>query len=139
MSSLSLNGHVYTVTPLPTKVGLRTFVRVGKMMGPGFVRLAAGGINKKDINSPEFGALIGDVFDRLDNPELESTVETIMNSVECDGAPMAQRWMAEFSGKIATLTKVLMFAITEHFGDFMNASASEQSSWGTAAAAKASK
>jgi len=138
MASLSLNGHIYTVTPLPTKIGLRTFVRVGKMMGPGLVRLASGGLDKKDLASPEFGALIGDVFDRLDNPELESTVETLMNSVECDGAPMAQRWMAEFSGKIATLTKVLMFAIQEHFGDFMNASASVQGSSGTAAS-KASK
>jgi hypothetical protein len=134
MASLNLDGHSYTVTPMPTKLGLRTFVRVGKMIGPGFMRLASGGFGQKDIASAEFGALIGDLFDRLDDPNLEAVVETIMDTVQEDGRPMSQRWMAEFSGKIGKLSKILIFAIQAHFGDFMSAFGSEPNSSASEAA-----
>ncbi len=118
---LQLDSSTYTATRLTVDVGLPTFVRVSKMMGPGFVRLLADPeFRKKDAAGPEMAALVADLFTRLDDPALMPTVATLMNTLEQDGKPMAQRWNTEFSGRLKTLCTVLLFLIQHHFGDFLS-------------------
>lgn len=121
--SLQLDGKVYTVAPLTVDVGLPTFVRVSKMMGPGFIRLLGGSLKGKDVAGPEMAELVADLFSRLDDPSLMPTVATLMDTVQENGAPLAQRWRTEFAGKLLTLCKIAMFAIQAHFGDFLSGSA----------------
>lgn len=128
MASLELNGKVYTCTPLPAKVGLRTAIRVGKMLGPAFTQMTDKSIQKASLASAEGAAVIARAFSDMDDPHLEEVLDTLMNSVEENGKPYGERWQFEMSGKLATLSQVIFFAIKTHFGDFMTAFAAPQSS-----------
>lgn len=126
---LQLDGKTYTISPLLVEIGLPTFVRVSKMMGPGFVRLIADPeLRKKDAAGPEMSTLVADLFTRLDDPQLMSTVATLMDTVQENGVPLAQRWRMEFSGRLLTLCKILLFTIQAHFGDFLKGFGSPESS-----------
>ncbi len=77
---------------------------------------------------PEMAALVSDLFTRLDDPTLMPTVKTLMDTVQENGAPMAQRWNTEFSGRLSALCRVLLFSIQAHFGDFLSDSGKPVSS-----------
>lgn len=128
MASLELNGKIYTVTPLTAKLGLRTAIRVGKMLGPAFTRLTDKSVQKNSLASAEGAAVIAQAFADMDDPHLEETLDVLMNTVEENGKPYGERWQTEMSGKLASLTQIIFFAIKTHFGDFMTAFATPQSS-----------
>lgn len=127
--ALYLDGKTYTVTPLLVDVGLPAFVRVSKMMGPGFVKLLGSpDLRNKEVLGPEIAELVSDLFTRLDDPTLMPTVAVLMDTVQENGNPMAQRWRTEFAGRLLTLSKILLYCVQAHFGDFLKGFSSPVSS-----------
>jgi hypothetical protein len=119
----TIDGATYAVTQFSATKSLKTFHRLGRMIGPAFGALtggaALGDVANANITAESFGTAIKALFESCDEATFERTVKDLLETTTKDGKPI--NFDLDFSGSIGTLFKVLAFVLEVNYSDFLGA------------------
>ena len=109
--SREIDGHLFDVGYLNTKVARKTWIKLLKSVGP-------------SLATAQDGNLGGAVELLASQSHLESsfeeTIATMMKVTTCDGRALVQCEQEVFKGKVGLTLKWLKFALEVNFKDFLD-------------------
>lgn len=114
-----INGKNYTITLLPTEVGLKVQEKIIKGLGPTFGVLADNAM-LGDVVFPEDKQLFTDMsialVKNMADLDMVGTIKILVASSYCNGTPI--EFNKHFAGNYGELYLLVEFALRENFGDF---------------------
>lgn len=117
----TIDGYQIAVTQLPAKRAMRLFHRLSQIGIPGFVQsmgsLASGADTKVDFAS--VGKSLEGVMQALDVDTFESVRDELLYAATIDGKTLLDLMDVELAGKIATVYRIMLFALESNYSDFL--------------------
>lgn len=129
MKTVKVDGYSYTLPLLGTIVGTRMLIKLINVSGEGIVSYIAttDKIDWKDFLAADIDMsvavqAIATMVGAIDEREIESYLDTLLNGLRCDGADVNVN--DHFRGRYRHMLKVLWEVIRYNYGDFFDSSQS---------------
>jgi hypothetical protein len=118
-----IDGHTYTLSPLPMFAGLEAWHMLVKMVGPAAI---AGALAVKEGGEPSgLGAALSATLGGSSTPEFVALTKKLLAgcrvTINGQSAELLSVADVHLQGKILTYFKILGFALEVHFADFFGA------------------
>lgn len=110
----TINGHEWRVTPFPGMEGVRTKVRLGKVLGPAFKA-----IDGDDIMDVNVGLLVASLFESVDEEKTPLLIKDLLRGTFVDGKDAYKTFDLLFQGNYTELYEGLAFVLSVNYGDFL--------------------
>lgn len=112
-----IDGAKYEVKAMPVDPATELFFRIGKLVGPALEQAKGVSLDAK-VNVQLLGPMLARLLMSADPKEVQAIYKRAFEYVHCDGVPLDKIYAAKFSGKLATLVKVLGHFLRVTYGDF---------------------
>jgi hypothetical protein len=124
--TIEIDGATYTVAQLPAFKALKLKWRIMQAIGPSAAKLIAaivGGGGLARLETDELAPAAKELFDRLSADDLLSFARELLGpaTVMADGklAHVLDVFDIHFAGKLASVYRLIWFALEVNYGDFL--------------------
>lgn len=118
----TIDGHLFTVSPLPAMRQYKLLARIAKRLGPGLSKLAplmAGkGVDLQKLDVGLLASAGASLFEALDENEAEAVLKELLETALMDGTPLMPVFNVALQGQMGTVLKLLGFGLEVNFGGF---------------------
>lgn len=112
-----IDGASYEVMPMPVDPSTELFFRIGKVLGPALAEAKGVSLEAK-VNVQLLGPMAARLLMSADPKEVQAIYKKAFEYVRRDGVPLDKTYTVMFSGKLATMVKVLGHFLRVTYGDF---------------------
>ncbi len=113
LESKDIDGEVYEVDLFSTTEGIKLWVQLQKILGPGLASLLEGG--QTEFKDTSLGDVVEKLVGGMEEDQTTVLIKKLLSKVKRGGNDVSLDYEMFFRGKYLTLCKVILFVIEQNF------------------------